>query len=430
MHFHERIMQKPTRTKRTTSAYRRGIAMAAGGFALAATPSVVQAQSAWQIEGGAFLSYHFGGGLPGRIGLSLEMRQLHARRTYWCDDNSPAGSYGMVQRIAVLGWNELRLTVGVRAGMESRAVGAGGEVAAGYRLLREPGALLHLGVEGAVANAAFARLAYVPGGDGSVGLGAGFPSQPGAVSCGVPGRPLRRGEVRAPLPRAVFVAGDRTHPEPDSGEGRAARIWAGRASAEWASVPAFLELAEHLAVNGAPRGLVERACSAAMEESRHAVLSATIASALGGSGLEIVPSALAPRPVVTGRAGLQRLAVESFQDGCIGEEAAAAWATAEAAEATSPFVRMAQGSIATDEAGHAALAWDVIAWTLARGGAPVRAALVDAAEQVTRVEASTIGTEDVSQDGLAGLGCLSAGVRVEILVRHEHAAKRRLRAII
>src|SRR6185369_673491 len=83
-------------------------------------------------------------------------------------------------------------------------------------------------------------------------------------------------------------------------------------------------------------------------------------------GVDFAVSMIAPPPpkVVRREDALARLAVESFQDGCLGEGVAAASA------------RRSRGAvnamIARDEQRHADLAWSVLAFCLAEGGPAVR----------------------------------------------------------
>ena len=65
-----------------------------------------------------------------------------------------------------------------------------------------------------------------------------------------------------------------------------------------------------------------------------------------------------------------RLAIGLLVDGCLGEGVAADVA-AGARSARDPAIRTVLEMIASDEATHAELGWDVLAWCLAEGGAEV-----------------------------------------------------------
>jgi hypothetical protein len=193
------------------------------------------------------------------------------------------------------------------------------------------------------------------------------------------GRPLRfgrevwRGRVRAGAgrrPRAAL---------PWPTRWLLARAWARDAALEHASVAAFEQLARRLEAVGAPVELVARARRAAAEEAEHARLCLALAERYAGRSFALVP---APVPtaswVLCGgerEALLERLAIESFVDGTLGEGWAAAAAAQALTEATDPAVRHALEVIARDEASHAAHARDVVAFCMAEGGERAREAV-------------------------------------------------------
>lgn len=132
---------------------------------------------------------------------------------------------------------------------------------------------------------------------------------------------------------------------------------------EHASVPAFERLALELAVHGAPRALVTRARAAAAEELRHARICLTLAAAYLGRDATVS----APPNVRLRRARPRdEIARESFWDGCIGEATAAQALLERAARAGDQRERNDLRRIARDEAGHAELAADVVAWASLR----------------------------------------------------------------
>ncbi|MCB9676118.1 MAG: hypothetical protein H6737_13440 [Alphaproteobacteria bacterium] len=146
------------------------------------------------------------------------------------------------------------------------------------------------------------------------------------------------------------------------------RIWRARAEDEARSVHAFDAIAEVLAAHGAPADLVDRVHVASADEDRHAVLTAELA----GIGT--------PRPLRTDArpSDLPTLMVDTLVDGCLGEAFAAAVLALEAEEGAQGEVL---ASIAADEAGHAALGWDLLRWGVDQPG--VREAL--AAARLPRV---------------------------------------------
>ncbi len=95
-----------------------------------------------------------------------------------------------------------------------------------------------------------------------------------------------------------------------------------------------------------------------------------IAGDLAGLDLALGPlPRLSPSREPCG-ARLLRLAVESWEDGCLGEGLAAE----RARRSRGPV----NARIARDEQRHADLAWSVLAWALAEGGRPVRDAVAEA----------------------------------------------------
>ena len=69
------------------------------------------------------------------------------------------------------------------------------------------------------------------------------------------------------------------------------------------------------------------------------------------------------------------LAAESLEDGCLLEDFNADVAAACAAAGTEPVTRAVLQQIAREERSHAEFSWAVLAWTLERSPAPVRAAV-------------------------------------------------------
>lgn len=155
--------------------------------------------------------------------------------------------------------------------------------------------------------------------------------------------------------------------------------WAHRASADPAvdevrSVPAFAELSLALGAVGAPLELIRRCHEAALDEVRHA----RSAAALSGVDVETVslPELRRPRrPPRARTSALAKLAVESYLDGCVGEGRAVADAAARLRTTDDNAVRAHLEMVVADESRHAALAWDILAFAHAAGGAPVHTVL-------------------------------------------------------
>jgi hypothetical protein len=233
------------------------------------------------------------------------------------------------------------------------------------------------------------------------------------------GRPLRvAGEPRVAEARAgPGWRSRRVVVQPDvsslsaAARSRLARAWERDALLEHASVGAFAALALRLLALGAPADLVERAQRASLQEVEHARMCFDLASAYAGEPRR--PSALDGGDLGT-LADVDDLAVETLVDGCLGEGVAAAEARASLRLCTDGAVRRVLARIARDEASHARLAWDVLAFALDRGaGAAVRRALAQLPG------AGRGGAAGPEERALAAHGRLPAGVlaRVEQRVR-------------
>lgn len=197
-----------------------------------------------------------------------------------------------------------------------------------------------------------------------------------------------------------------------------ARAWARDAQVEHASVPSFLRLAGELRALGAPLALVDRAVRAALEEVAHANDCFAIASRHAGT--VVSPSGWPEAPP---RApNLERIAVEAWVDGCIGERAAAL-AAREASSTADPSTRAALSRIARDEAGHARLAWDVLQFALAKGGGPV-------ARAVTRSQLAPVPIDDPEIARLDSRGRVSHARAIALRDRVARDAKSRLASMV
>lgn len=136
-----------------------------------------------------------------------------------------------------------------------------------------------------------------------------------------------------------------------------AAAWLAAAKLEHASVAAFSATSIRLMALGAPPALIAGVHRAALEEIEHARIAFAIASAYAGTPLS--PGAF---PAV--RAApmtLRELAIETFVDGCVGETLAALDAEREADTAPAALAGILR-TIAVEEATHAALAWQIVAW--------------------------------------------------------------------
>jgi hypothetical protein len=199
----------------------------------------------------------------------------------------------------------------------------------------------------------------------SFGGGARFLPTMGSPGLCAEGRPYRDGRGEARLARVSEPAGF------DTREPRAAR-WLRRAGEECASVPAFLQLAQELLELDAPIPLVARALHAADEELGHTRAAMQLAEYFGGSRARLSPPAVCKRPSLPRARALRRLAVESWQDGCLNEGRAARALALEAQQSDDPYEARVLRRVAEEETTHAALALDVLRWVIAQDRAAAR----------------------------------------------------------
>ena len=156
-------------------------------------------------------------------------------------------------------------------------------------------------------------------------------------------------------------------------------VWTEEAQAEHAAIAAFAKLALELIALGAPPALVARANRAAIQEVHHARLCFAVASAYRGEPIGPAPF---PEALAGDTVDLARLVRESVVDGCMREGLAGEIARLGAERAKDPDLARVLRVQANEEAQHAELAWDIVAWGVAVGGEPLRrtalAALRDA----------------------------------------------------
>lgn len=219
------------------------------------------------------------------------------------------------------------------------------------------------------------------------------------------GRPLRVPGQASPV-RATLMRERRAHAtawRPSDGhEAERARIfahWAKEASAESASIPAFLALARDLKMASAPASLVQAALRAAREEATHTQL----CEALANDHAEMPIAAIAPptpdNADVDDASLVRRLALEAFWDGCVAEGSAATVARRSALLVADETTRLALQTIARDEEQHAELAKRIVAYCLSTGGRAVRHALVESFERKRAAEEAQLDLPDeVSMD--------------------------------
>lgn len=160
----------------------------------------------------------------------------------------------------------------------------------------------------------------------------------------------------------------------DAGERRLlGEHWALVGAMEHASVASFARFVLELLALGAPPELVMGAQQALADEVDHARRAYALASAYAGEALGPGPLAIDGALAAAGdRAALARAVV---REACLGETLAAIEAAAAAEAAGDPAVRRALAVIAGDEARHAGLGWQALAWLLEGLDAATRGAI-------------------------------------------------------
>lgn len=189
----------------------------------------------------------------------------------------------------------------------------------------------------------------------------------------------RDGECHAPVAGVqsanLHVTRDGRHVANCATRRALAELWLRDAEAEYASVPAFGQVAWQLAALGSPASLLARANRGALDEIDHAERCYALASAYAGRALGPAPMRRLSRgmgKLPRSRAkALSVVAGEALVGGAFLESYNAALAHAWLEDATEAASREALTRMAVDEASHAELAWDIIAFCIDSGGEPV-----------------------------------------------------------
>jgi hypothetical protein len=166
---------------------------------------------------------------------------------------------------------------------------------------------------------------------------------------------------------------------------------------EAASVDAFEILADELEAHGAPSRLVRAARASADDERRHARLIARLAVVAGARPRSVQISRRAPRD-------LETVARENAVEGCVREAFGAMLAWRQARLAADRAIRETMGPIAVDETRHAALSWEIDAWSRTRLSAAARRHVRDSRnEAVSFLLRDVAGGEPAALRVAAGL---------------------------
>lgn len=166
-----------------------------------------------------------------------------------------------------------------------------------------------------------------------------------------------------------------------------AAAWAEDARMEHASIASFARFSLHLLALGAPAELCVSTQQAALDEIEHARLCFGLASRYAGAPRG--PGAL-PIDGALGTISLQEAAAAAVVEGCIGETVAALVAAEQLATVKDESARVALERIVGDEAAHAELAWQFVAWALKKGGEDIGAAVRGAFGRALRVSSEAV----------------------------------------
>lgn len=175
--------------------------------------------------------------------------------------------------------------------------------------------------------------------------------------------------------------------------------WLSRmASAEAASVPAFVALRDELRAHGAPDELVARAEAAAADEVRH---TQTIRSFAERAGAEPVRGY--PRQQ-TCRRSLFELAIENAVEGCVHEAFSGLVALHQARCAADAEFRQAMATVADEEIGHGELAWAIHAWACSQLSDAEVEAVGHAMREAAQALVVALGADKLAPATRAALG--------------------------
>ena len=260
-----------------------------------------------------------------------------------------------------------------------------------------------------------------------IGFSAVFQQQ----SEGVPGRPWRTptGARLTPPLHTDDVALTTRDPGLAREHAALTRHWRDAGRDEHASICSFLRLADELAAQQAPSALVARARRAAADEAVHAA--GCFDQAARFSGVHVRAATL-PRVARWQRPnphGVATLAREAWHDGCLGEGTAARWAERSAARSRDEATTRLQRRIAEDEARHAELAWDILAWA-ALANRDVRDALAEARSSTSAPLSAAEPANDLDARWLADHGELPPATRDALREAVHTNARRRLGRVL
>jgi hypothetical protein len=130
---------------------------------------------------------------------------------------------------------------------------------------------------------------------------------------------------------------------------------------------------------GAPPKLIVATQQASIDEVRHACIFFELAARSGVDALQ--PDRLSLEGALP-RVTLTDLAIDTFVEGCVEETISALLLAEDARSEPDPDTSRLLLSIAADELRHSELAWQTLAWSLAKGGDAVRGRMVSLVDQL------------------------------------------------
>lgn len=178
------------------------------------------------------------------------------------------------------------------------------------------------------------------------------------VKCAISGRPLRKnGKIQLSETRTSedWLLGSKfAEPHHD---------WIENGKGEHSSISAFADLSLKLADMGSPPDLLKRAHQAAIDEINHAQLAFTLDASRNDNRS---PQGPAAKRRLLGDAGhiirLQKMAVETFTDGCLFEARSAQGLRKMVDEEPDETIRHEIQRTVVEEDSHVELAWKILEW--------------------------------------------------------------------
>jgi len=184
--------------------------------------------------------------------------------------------------------------------------------------------------------------------------------------------------------------------------------WRSQGELEHASVVAFDDLAHRLAMVDAPADLLRRSLQAAAQEADHAERCFELAGRYLGESLRAGRLRRPMRLPRSRESELIRLAQEALRDGVLNEGYAAWLATQQLRRARDQRVQDTLAVIARDEAHHAELSADVLAWCCAVGGRAVVDAVHALADSLPARMVACVPPAGIDPKALADHGLLDS----------------------